>query len=91
MKKADLVNALSTEMNTAKHIADEALFALATVLKKQLLDGEALLIPGIGTFSVIQKAARLGRNPKTGDTVEIAAKKSVKFKATKTLADAVNE
>ena len=91
MKKADLVNALSTEMNTAKHIADEALFALATVLKKQLLDGEALLIPGIGTFSVIQKAARLGRNPKTGDTVEIAAKKTVKFKATKTLADAVNE
>ena len=70
---------------------EKALDALAVVLKKQLLDGEALLIPGIGTFSVIQKAARLGRNPKTGETVEIPAKKSVKFKATKTLADAVNE
>ena len=91
MKKAELVAAMAQEMNTAKHIADEALFALATVLKKQLLDGDALLIPGIGTFSVIQKAARLGRNPKTGETVEIPAKKSVKFKATKTLADAVNE
>ena len=91
MKKADLINAISTESELSKGLSEKALDALAIVLKKQLLDGEALLIPGIGTFSVIQKAARLGRNPKTGDTVEIAAKKSVKFKATKTLADAVNE
>jgi DNA-binding protein HU-beta len=91
MKKADLIAAVAEEMNTNKHVADEALDALSKVLQRQLVAGEALLIPGIGTFSVIQKAARLGRNPKTGDTVEIAAKKSVKFKATKTLADAVNE
>lgn len=91
MKKADLIAAIAEEMNTAKHIADEALTALAKVLEFQLINGESLLIPGIGTFSVIQKAARLGRNPKTGETVEIPAKKTVKFKATKTLADAVNE
>ena len=91
MKKAELIAAMAEEMNTNKHVADEALDALSKVLQRQLVAGEALLIPGIGTFSVIQKAARLGRNPKTGDTVEIAAKKTVKFKATKTLADAVNE
>ena len=91
MKKAELINAISNESELSKGLSEKALDALAVVLKKQLLDGEALLIPGIGTFSVIQKAARLGRNPKTGETVEIPAKKSVKFKATKTLADAVNE
>ena len=91
MKKAELINAISNESELSKGLSEKALDALAIVLKKQLLDGEALLIPGIGTFSVIQKAARLGRNPKTGETVEIPAKKSVKFKATKTLADAVNE
>ena len=78
-------------MNTNKHVADEALTAIAHVLEFQLMNGESLLIPGIGTFSVIQKAARLGRNPKTGDSVEIPARKTVKFKATKTLADSVNE
>ena len=91
MKKAELIAAMAEEMNTNKHIADEALDALSKVLQRQLVAGEALLILGIGTFSVIQKAARLGRNPKTGDSVEIQAKKTVKFKATKTLADAVNE
>ncbi len=91
MKKAELINAVATEMNTVKHTAEEALEALTKVLQRQLVAGEQLLIPGIGTFSVIQKSARLGRNPQTGETVEIAAKKSVKFKATKTLADAVNE
>lgn len=91
MKKSELINAISNESELSKGLSEKALDALAVVLKKQLLDGEALLIPGIGTFSVIQKAARLGRNPKTGDTVEIPAKKTVKFKATKTLADAVNE
>ncbi len=91
MKKAELINAVATEMNTVKHTAEEALEALTKVLQRQLVAGEPLLIPGIGTFSVIQKSARLGRNPQTGATVEIAAKKAVKFKATKTLADAVNE
>jgi len=91
MKKAELIAAMAEEMNTAKHIADEALFALAKVLKNQLVSGEPLLIPGVGTFSIQHKAARSGRNPQTGATIEIPAKKLVKFKATKTLADAVNE
>ncbi len=91
MKKADLIAAMAEEMNTNKHVADEALTALGKVLEFQLLNGQSLLIPGIGTFSVQQKAARSGRNPQTGAVIEIPAKKLVKFKATKTLADAVNE
>ena len=91
MKKADLIAAMAEEMNTNKHVADEALTALGKVLEFKLLNGQSLLIPGIGTFSVQQKAARSGRNPQTGAVIEIPAKKLVKFKATKTLADAVNE
>ena len=91
MKKAELIAAMAEEMNTNKHVADEALTALGKVLEFQLLNGQSLLIPGIGTFSVQQKAARSGRNPQTGAVIEIPAKKLVKFKATKTLADAVNE
>ena len=91
MKKADLIAAMAEEMNTNKHVADEALTALGKVLEFQLLNGQSLLIPGIGTFSVQQKAARSGRDPQTGAVIEIPAKKLVKFKATKTLADAVNE
>lgn len=99
MKKAELLAAVQQETKTLKNIShrsvklatEEVMDALAIVLQRQLVAGEPLLIPGIGTFSVIQKAARLGRNPKTGDSVEIPAKKTVKFKATKTLADAVNE
>ena len=91
MKKAELIAAMAEEMNTNKHVADEALTALGKVLEFQLLNGQPLLIPGIGTFSVQHKAARSGRNPQTGSVIEIPAKKQVKFKATKTLADAVNE
>ena len=91
MKKAELIAAMAEEMNTNKYVAEEALTALGKVLEFQLLNGQPLLIPGIGTFSVQYKAARSGRNPQTGKPVAIAAKKAVKFKATKTLADAVNE
>lgn len=91
MKKAELVAAMAQEMNTAKHIADEALFALTKVLSAQLATGEELTIPGLGSFSVVDKAARTGRNPQTGETIQIAARKSVKFKAYKALNDAINQ
>ena len=91
MKKAELVAAMAQEMNTAKHTADEALDALTKVLSAQLAAGEELTIPGLGSFSVVDKAARTGRNPQTGETIQIAARKSVKFKAYKALNDAINQ
>ena len=91
MKKAELVAAMAQEMNTAKHTADEALDALTKVLSAQLASGEELTIPGLGSFSVVDKAARTGRNPQTGEAIQIAARKSVKFKAYKALNDAINQ
>ncbi len=91
MKKAELVAAMAQEMNTAKHTADEALDALTKVLSNQLAVGEELTIPGLGSFSVVDKAARTGRNPQTGEAIQIAARKSVKFKAYKALNDAINQ
>lgn len=90
MKKAELISAIADEMECPKALGEKALNAVVNIVKTQLIAGETLVIPGIGTFSVQQKAARVGRNPQTGDTVEIPAKKTVKFKATKTLADAIN-
>ena len=91
MKKSELVAAMAQEMNTAKHTADEALDALTKVLSAQLASGEELTIPGLGSFSVVDKAARTGRNPQTGEAIQIAARKSVKFKAYKALNDAINQ
>ncbi len=91
MNKAELIAAMALEMNTAKHTADEALDAFAKVLSNQLAAGEELTIPGLGSFSVIEKSARNGRNPKTGETIQIAARKAVKFKAYKALNDAISQ
>lgn len=90
MKKAELISAIADEMECPKALGEKALNAVVNIVKKQLVAGETLVIPGIGTFSVQQKAARLGRNPQTGDTIQIAAKKVVKFKVTKVLDDAIN-
>ena len=91
MNKAELIAAMALEMNTAKHTADAALDAFTKVLSNQLAAGEELTIPGLGSFSVINKAARNGRNPKTGETIQIAARKAVKFKAYKALNDAISQ
>lgn len=91
MKKSELVAAMAQEMNSHKDFANEALDALTKVLSAQLAAGEELTIPGLGSFSVIEKSARNGRNPKTGETIQIAARKAVKFKAYKALNDAINQ
>lgn len=90
MNKAELIAAMALEMNTAKHTADEALDAFTKVLSNQLAVGEELTIPGLGSFSVIEKAARKGRNPKTGEDIQIEARNAVKFKAYKALNDIIN-
>lgn len=91
MNKAELVTAMADEMDTAKNVAEKALDALSKVFQRQLVKGESLSVPGVGKFAVIQRAARTGWNVKAGKKMEIPAKKAVQFKATKTLADAVNE
>ncbi len=87
--KQDLSNVLANYTNTKKD-AGEALNALIAEIKKSLQEGSSVIITGFGTFSVVDRAAREGRNPATGEAIQISARKIVKFKVGKTLKDSVN-
>mgnify|MGYP000529464484 FL=1 len=91
MNKAELINAIANEADASKGLSEKILNAFTKVLSNQLAVGEELTIPGLGSFSVIEKSARNGRNPKTGETIQIAARKAVKFKAYKALNDAISQ
>jgi DNA-binding protein HU-beta len=90
MNKGDLVNKIAESAKITKAQATDALNAMIDGISDELkADGKVTLI-GFGTFSVSTREARTGRNPSTGATIKIAAKKQVKFKPGKELADAVN-
>jgi len=88
MKKADLVNELARVTNTKKE-AVMAVEIFLNIIKKTLKKREEIFISGFGTFSVVKRKARKGRNPKTGEAIRIAAKVMPKFKAAKALKEAV--
>ena len=90
MTKADLVGIMADEAGITKAAASEALDAFVTAVTKELKKSGKLGLVGFGTFSVVKRKAREGRNPQTGKAIKIPAKKVVKFKAGKTLADKVN-
>ena len=73
-----------------KSQTDQALAAFMEHLKTSLTQGEKVSLPGVGQFEVSERAARQGRNPQTGETIDIPASKAVKFKAGKALKDALN-
>ena len=91
MKKAELVEAVAEKAGLTKADATRAIEALFDTVKTAMVKGERVAIPGFGTFSVGERAAREGRNPRTGATVQIAARKAVTFKAGSALKDTVNE
>ena len=88
--KNDLVKAMASGANISKSQAEKALNALTKAITTALKKGDKVSIIKFGTFSVSARAARTGRNPQTGATIKIAAKKVTKFKAGKGLSDAVN-
>lgn len=90
MKKAELVEAVAERAGLTKADADRAIKALSDVITEELVKGGKVAIPGFGTYSVGERAAREGRNPQTGATVKIAASKSAKFKAASALKSALN-
>lgn len=90
MKKAELVEAVAERAGLTKADADRAIKALSEVITEELVKGGKVAIPGFGTYSVSERAAREGRNPQTGATVKIAASKSAKFKAASALKAALN-
>lgn len=91
MNKQDLVNVIASEANIAKAAAERALDVVTENISKALSRGEQVMLIGFGTFDVAQRAARAGRNPQTGATIQIPAAKVVRFKPGKALKDQVNK
>lgn len=90
MTKAELVNAIAKEADLTKVQAGKALDATVKAISGALKQGDKITIVGFGTFSVGERAARVGKNPQTGERLEIKASKVPKFKAGKLLKDSVN-
>jgi DNA-binding protein HU-beta len=90
MNKQELVAAMAAKAGLTKVDAEKALNALVEATKETLAKKDSVQLVGFGTFSVSKRAARTGRNPQTGKEIKIAAKNVAKFKAGKTLGEAVN-
>ena len=90
MNKTDLVNKLTEVLETKKQ-AQAALDCVISSIAESLEKGETVSLVGFGSFKVDQRAARKGRNPMTGEEIEIKAKRVPKFVAGKALKDVVNK
>ena len=89
MNKTELIAAMSEVSGLTKKDAEEALNAYIEVVTDALKAGDSVQLVGFGTFEVRERAARQGRNPHTGETIEIAAAKVPAFKSGKALKDAI--
>ena len=90
MNKGDLVTKVQESAGLTKTQASSAVAAVLDSISDTLKDGKKVSLIGFGTFSVAHRAERQGRNPATGETITIAAKNNVKFKAGKELTESVN-
>ena len=89
MNKKDLVDLMADNAEISKATAEQALNALLDGVKESLKKGEKVTLVGFGTFSVSNRAARTGRNPQTGEAIQIAASKAPKFTAGKDFKKAI--
>ncbi len=90
MTKTTLIEAVAAKAEVSKAVADKAVNAVIAAITDALVAGDKVQITGFGTFDVKKNAARQGVNPATGEKITIAASKSAKFSAGKSLKDAVN-
>ena len=90
MNKSQFVEAIAKETGLSKTDAAKAVNAYADVVKKALKKNDKVQLVGFGTFDVLERPARQGRNPRTGKSMKIKASKAPKFKAGKALKDAIN-
>ncbi|MEG0886021.1 MAG: HU family DNA-binding protein [Janthinobacterium sp.] len=86
----DLTNTLAAANDITKKAAKEQIEAVIALITTEVVAGNTVRINGLGTFSVVDRDARVGRNPQTGAELQIPASKAVKFKATTALKTAVN-
>lgn len=90
MNKADLIKHIASEAGITQAQAEKAVNSFTGAVSTSLSQGEAVTLIGFGTFGISDRAARNGRNPQTGATIKIAAKKLPKFTAGKALKEAVD-
>ncbi|MBN8411354.1 HU family DNA-binding protein [Halomonas denitrificans] len=90
MNKSELIDAIAASADIPKAAASRALDAMVESVTETLKKGDSVSLVGFGTFSVKDRAARTGRNPQTGQPIEISAAKVPSFKAGKALKDSVN-
>ena len=91
MNKQELIDAVASEAGITKAAATETIDAFLDTVTNAVVKGEGIQLIGFGSFSTGARAARTGRNPKTGEALQIAASKTVKFTAGKAFKDAVNK
>jgi DNA-binding protein HU-beta len=89
MTKAELIGVMADQAGISQAAAAKSLDAYIATVTKELKKTGKLGLVGFGTFTVVKRKARAGRNPQTGKAIKIPAKKVVKFKVSKTLADKV--
>ena len=90
MNKSELIDQIADSADVSKASAGRALDAVLESITKAMKKGDMVTLVGFGTFYVGKRAARNGRNPRTGATIKIKATKTPKFRAGKSLKDAVN-
>jgi DNA-binding protein HU-beta len=90
MNKAELIDAVADAADISKAAATRAVDGALDAITKALKKGETVTLVGFGTFSVRKRAARQGRNPRTGEVIKIKASKAPGFKAGKAFKDALN-
>lgn len=90
MNKTELIAAVAEKAGIAKKDAEKAVNATLDAITETMVAGDKVQLVGFGTFEVSERAAREGRNPQTGETMEIKASRTPKFKAGKALKDMMN-
>lgn len=90
MNKNELIAAVAERAELSRKDAEKALKAFTDTVVAELAKGEKVQMVGFGTFEVSERGAREGRNPQTGDSIQIAASKTPRFKAGKAMKDAIN-
>ena len=91
MKKSEMIEALATQTGLTKADVEKVFNGTFDLFKSELENGNNVSVAGFGTFKISERSAREGRNPQTGETIQIAASKSVSFKASSALKEIVNK
>lgn len=91
MKKSEIIETITTITGLTKADVTKVFEATFNLIKEELVKENDVAVLGFGTFIKSERAARTGRNPQTGETIQISASKSVSFKASKTLKNEMNK